>query len=259
VALALWWLHLRRPLARQYPFTTTATLTVTDSLSGIVKTAALNGTVTGPAVPPVTLTPGSLTFAGTEVGTVSTAQAVTVSAPYGDPVRFEVFGTNANAAEDFSVSPRTCVTQTPCQVSITFQPSAMGSRMGGFYVADAITGASATLTLQGTGGVATVSLSVASLIFAARAVGSTSIPQVVTLTNTGDTNLAISAIVFAGTDPADFSMQANTCGSTVVAGANCAISISFDPAASGPRSATLQIVSSALNSPVAVDLSGIAN
>lgn len=233
---------------------------MTDRVSGIVKTAALNGTVTGPVVPPVALTPGSLTFAGIDVRTVSAPQAVSVSAPYGDPVRFQIFGnTNANAAGDFSLSPGACATQTPCTISVSFQPTATGSRTGGFYVVDAITGIYSALTLNGTGGVATISLSTTSLTFAARDEGTTSIPQTITLTNTGDTTLVISGTTFIGANVADFSIQGNTCGSSVAAGANCTISISFDPSASGSRSAILQITSNAASSPDTVQLSGTGN
>ena len=59
-------------------------------------------------------------------------------------------------------------------------------------------------------------------------VGTSSAPQVVTLTNTGSASLSISNIAASG----DYA-QTNTCGSFVGIGANCAISVTFTPTATG--------------------------
>lgn len=100
-----------------------------------------------------------------------------------------------------------------------------------------------------------VSISPASLTFAAQAVGTTSAAQVVTLINNLSTTLAISSIGFTGTDSGDFA-QTNTCGTSVAAGGSCTISVTFAPAASGSRSATLNVTDNAGNSPQTVSLSG---
>jgi len=77
--------------------------------------------------------------------------------------------------------------------------------------------------------------------------------QTVTLTNTGTGALAINSIT---TDAAAFSTS-NTCGSSVEAGANCDITVTFTPqAAMGPQSAELKIDDSASGSPQMVNLSG---
>jgi trimeric autotransporter adhesin len=228
----------------------TATLTVTDATSGVSNTIPLTG-IGDPLAP--TVTPNILTFGNTEVGVVSTAQSATISAPNGDPVAITYIGDPGNS---FLVSPGTCATQTPCQVSVSFQPSSTGRLYSLYQVTDNVTSKFTYLSLLGTGGVATVSLSAASLTFAARDEATTSIPQTVTLTNTGDASLTISLVSFIGANTGDFSIQGNTCGSSVASGANCAISISFSPAASGTRNATLQIMSNAASSPDTVQLSG---
>jgi hypothetical protein len=100
-----------------------------------------------------------------------------------------------------------------------------------------------------------VSVSPASLTFASQAVGTTSAAQVVTLINNLSTTLTISSIGFTGTDSGDFA-QTNTCGTSVAAGASCTVSVTFDPAATGSRTATLNLTDNANNSPQAISLSG---
>jgi hypothetical protein len=81
----------------------------------------------------------------------------------------------------------------------------------------------------------------ASLSFAGQVVGTSSTAQTVTVANTGDGALTISSI--AGS--ADFA-QANTCGSSVAAGASCTISVTFTPTAGGTRTGTITIDDNAL-------------
>jgi subtilase family serine protease len=100
-----------------------------------------------------------------------------------------------------------------------------------------------------------VSLSPTSLTFSSKNVGTTSTAQSVTLSNTGNATLNISSINIGGTNLGDFA-QTNTCGSSVVAGSNCAISVTFTPTATGTRSASLAITDNASGSPQTVSLSG---
>ena len=100
-----------------------------------------------------------------------------------------------------------------------------------------------------------VTLSGSSLTFASQTVGTTSAAQSVTLTNSGTGSLSITGISVSGTNSGDFG-QTNTCGSSVAAGANCSISVAFTPAASGSRSAAVNVSDNASGSPQAVSLTG---
>jgi len=82
-------------------------------------------------------------------------------------------------------------------------------------------------------------------------VGTTSPPQTVTLTNTGKSALAISAMKAAG----QFGMT-STCGTSVAPGANCAINVTFSPQTKGPKSGTVTIRDSASSKPQVIELSG---
>ena len=85
--------------------------------------------------------------------------------------------------------------------------------------------------------------------------GTTSAAQTMTLSNTGNASLSISSIAIGGANSGDFA-QTNNCGSSVAAGANCAISVTFTPAAAGSRSASLAITDNASSSPQTVSLTG---
>ena len=102
------------------------------------------------------------------------------------------------------------------------------------------------------------SLSPSSLGFGSRNVGTTSPPQTVTLTNTGAAAMTISSIGVTGANAGDFA-QTNTCPvspSTLAAGANCTISVTFTPTGAGARAANLSVADDAPGSPQTVALSG---
>ena len=75
------------------------------------------------------------------------------------------------------------------------------------------------------------------LIFAGQLVGTTIPTQTVTLSNTGNAPLTITAIGASG----DFSADGHACGSSLAAGKTCSISVAFTPTVTGARSGTLTI------------------
>lgn len=97
-----------------------------------------------------------------------------------------------------------------------------------------------------------VRLSTTSLAFGNQADGTTSSPQTVTLTNTGNTALAISNIS-AGYNFA----QTNTCGASLPAGTNCTISVTFSPGQVQTYAESLLIKDADPTSPQMVTLSGV--
>ena len=110
-----------------------------------------------------------------------------------------------------------------------------------------------------TSGVPVVSLSPASLTFASTSVNAASATQAITLTNTGNEALSLSGtglgISISGANAGSFS-QTNLCGTSVAAGGSCAITVTFNPAASGTLNATVSIADNANESPATVALSG---
>src|SRR5207245_304362 len=89
----------------------------------------------------------------------------------------------------------------------------------------------------------------------------TSAAQNLTLTNNGGTPLNLTSITISGAQAADFAFAAgNTCptgAGSVAPGASCTISISFTPAATGARAATVTITDDAASRPQSVSLAGM--
>jgi hypothetical protein len=86
-------------------------------------------------------------------------------------------------------------------------------------------------------------------------VETTTVAKTVTVTNEMKTALTIDSVAFSGTDAGDYA-QTNTCGSSLAAAAKCTISVTFTPAATGTRTASLIVTDSASTSPQTVALTG---
>src|SRR5207247_1730835 len=150
----------------------------------------------------------------------SASQTVTLSNPSSEPLLI----TSIAASGDYTVTD-TCggslAVGADCAISVTFTPTAAGARTGTLSITDSAAGSPQFVTLTGAG-VVSFSLSPASLTFSSQVVGTTSSAQTVTLSNQGSDALNLAGITVAG----DFA-QANNCGSTVAAGAACAISVTM--------------------------------
>ncbi len=99
-----------------------------------------------------------------------------------------------------------------------------------------------------------ITLSPTSLSFSAQAIGTTSAPAVVKLTNSGTAALSISGVAITG----DFA-QTNNCGTSLAANASCQLNITFTPTTYGPRTGFLTIADSATTAKQEVSLSGMGN
>jgi len=235
--------------------TRNATWTLTDSTSGFQVATALSGS--GMETAP-SLSPSQVLFTNIPLGTTSMSTA-TISSAAGHPVTF-TFNIYTGSAANFTFSPASSCSSTPCNVTIYYSPTAVTNDNGYLSITDTETGAfTSSPYVAGTGGAPIVGLSPTSLTFPLRAHGTTSIAQSVTLTNSGNRALTISSIGITGTNYGDFSLQSNTCGTSLAPSASCSLSVSYAPVAAGSSSANLQIVSNASSSPDSVSLSGTAN
>jgi hypothetical protein len=99
-----------------------------------------------------------------------------------------------------------------------------------------------------------VTLSQTNLNFGNQPVGTTSGQSTIILTNVGASTLSISQFALQGTDPGDFAFGDNC--SSLLPHQNCAINVTFTPAATGQRSAVLSITDNGGASPQTVSLSG---
>jgi hypothetical protein len=101
----------------------------------------------------------------------------------------------------------------------------------------------------------TFSLSATSLSYGTQQVGTASASQSVTLTNNGASSVPIIGITVTGPNASSF-LFADTCGSTLAAGASCTIHGHFTPTETGALSATITITDKASNSPQSIALNG---
>ena len=163
-------------------------------------------------------------------------------------------GTNAADFARTTTCGATLAAGASCNISVTFRPTATGSRTASLSVTDSAPGSPHTVPLTGTGTAVTVSPT--SLTYTTQTVGTTSAAKTVTVTNSGTTALTGVGISFTGTNATDFA-QTNTCGTSVAAGSSCTISVTFKPLAAGIRTATLRIADSDPTSPQQVTLTGI--
>jgi YVTN family beta-propeller protein len=97
------------------------------------------------------------------------------------------------------------------------------------------------------------SLSASSISFPSTLVGNASVPQLVTLRNSGSANLVVDAIGIQG----EF-QQTNTCGQQLAPNAQCTIAVAFQPSTDGNRTGLLSISDGATDTPQFVSLSGLA-
>jgi hypothetical protein len=246
--------------------TRTATVTVTDNANNVANsTQTVSLTGTGAGLPAAAVSPSSLTFTDQNVGTTSAGQTVTLSNSGTGPLSIAGIAYGGTNAGDFSTSSNTCGTSlaagSSCTISVTFKPGAPGSRSGTLTVTDNagnVANSTQSVALSGTGiGVPTAGVSPSSLTFPSTGIGSTATAQTVTVSNTGTGPLSISSIVIGGANPGDFA-DTTTCGSTLAAGANCTVSVTFTPAAAGSFSANLHVIDNSGNtgSTQSVTLSG---
>jgi hypothetical protein len=102
----------------------------------------------------------------------------------------------------------------------------------------------------------TLQLAPASLNFGVAVVGTTSSSQVETLTNTGSSELPINGVAITGANARDFDLS-SACGSSLGAGANCTLSVTFTPSQLGQRNASITIADDGVGSPQVLSLNGL--
>jgi hypothetical protein len=213
-----------------------------------------------PPAPIVLLGPSLLTFSQQNVGSTSAPQTATMSNIGNASLSISSIATGGTNSGDF-VQTNTCGSSLAaganCTISVTFTPAAAGSRSASLVITDNASGSPHTVSLSGTGvWPPVVSLSPTTLAFGQQVISTFSAPQTTTLLNTGLGLLNFMSINIGGTNPNDFSIQTNTCGGSVAAGANCAVGVSFIPRATGSRSASLVFQDNANDSPQSVGLTG---
>ena len=223
---------------------------------------ALTGTPVQPVLGPVTtLLPNSLNFGGWVVGATSTTLIAHLVNTGDQALAINSISITGANAGDFlqtnTCSPTLAVDQN-CSISATFTPSALGPRQAALSVSDNAAGSPHSIPLSGEGIVArpAVALIPGALQFDALAAGNTSPPQSITLTNIGQATLHVTAVALEGANPGDFNQATDCVGAAIAVNGNCTITVRFQPAAVGVRSAILSISDDTPNTPHTATLGG---
>lgn len=217
--------------------------------------------------PVVSLTPASLTFTGTPVNTTAATQAITLTNTGNEMLSLSGTGrgisissANASSYSQTNTCGTSVAVSASCVITVTFNPTADGTLNAAVSIADNASGSPQTAVLSGTGTTPVVSLSSpASLTFESTPVGTTAEAQTITLYNTGDGALILNGtglgISISGANASSYS-QTNMCGTSVPAGGSCAITVTFNPTASGTLNAFVSIAANLNETPQTVPLSG---
>jgi Abnormal spindle-like microcephaly-assoc'd, ASPM-SPD-2-Hydin len=214
-----------------------ANVTVTDNAAGSPQKVLVTGTGQAPVV---SIAPTSINFADQQISSSSASQTLVIKNTGQAALTISTIAVGGANPSDFSQT-NTCGTSlavnATCNINVTFRPTAAWSRTAAIFITDNALGTPHVMGVAGngtSGGV--VSFSPTTLTFPARVMFTTSPPQTVTLTNTGTGALQISKIVTAG----DYAQTSN-CGTTVAAGANCTISVTFTPSQTMTRAGWVNV------------------
>jgi len=235
----------------------TAAITITDNAAGSPQSVALSGT--GVAIPLVKLSATSFSFGSVNFGSTSGSAVITLTNSGSAALSITsiaVTGADASSFDFANSCGTTLAAGANCTIHGHFGPLAAGALTAAITITDNAAGSPQSIALSGTGvAIPIVSLSATKVSFGTVKVGAISGSETVTLTNTGDATLTITSIVVTGTNASSF-VFANSCGSTLAAGANCTIHGHFGPTTTGALSASITITDNAGGSTQTIALSG---
>jgi hypothetical protein len=230
--------------------TRTGALVIADDASTGPHVIPLDGT--GGVSQGLALSPAYLEFPSQLVGTTAT-QAVTLRNIGTSPVRLSAVTTTGDFTQSNTCSSAVDGGAT-CTVTITFTPTAAGTRTGLITVLDDAPGGPHVFAVSGVGytDAPSVTLQPTSLFFPDQVVGASAVTFTAQILNTGAASLELQSVSTTG----DFT-QANSCATSMAKGAICNLNVTFRPTATGTRTGTIVIVDNAPGSPHIIALHGI--
>jgi hypothetical protein len=243
-------------LSLTYTPTAVATLSGTLSISHSGNGSPQLIGLTGSGETQLYFQPTSLSFGDQTVGTTSAPLGMSMG---NNSTNTSVTISSVSTTGDFQADTSICGSLPPfelkplygCGFPVKFAPTAPGPRAGTLVVVASDSSDPHVVPLSGTGVVASLELSPASLQFGSQQVNATTPSQTITVTNVTGSPVTIQSITSSG----PFS-QTNNCGATLAADANCGVQIVLTPVSLGAVSGMLTIQDSAPGSPQTAALSG---
>jgi hypothetical protein len=216
------------------------------------------------AVRQLQISPQPVLFTGAIQGNpnATAQQNVTITNTGDSPVVFGKDAISTNAT-DYQISYDFCASSTlaagaNCTIVLIFSPSATstGTRSGVLTIADNAVGGPHAVPLSGNAITASqqIELSQTSVTFGTQQAGTTSLPQMIYITNQGPQEIDVPGLVLGGTNAADFQLT-NTC---YYLDPSCSFGVIFAPqaGATGTRTATITETDTAPGSPRIIRLTG---
>ncbi len=228
----------------------TGAISITDNASNSPQSVTLKGTGTSSSAT-LTFTPTSETFTSTAVGSTSAGKVITLKNTGGGTATLS----SITASGDFARTTTcggTLAGGGSCTITATFTPTVTGSVSGAITVVANTTKSPQVASLTGTG-IAPLTFSPVSLAFGSVAVGVTSAPKTVTMTNNQSTTLNFSFATSANYSTAG---GGTTCGTSLTAGAQCTLSVTFTPTAPASIDGATTVTYTGAYSPVGVKFTG---
>ncbi|HET6216387.1 MAG TPA: FG-GAP-like repeat-containing protein, partial [Acidobacteriaceae bacterium] len=168
-------------------------LFASPNTSNLLGTVFLQG-----SFPLLSPAPASLTFAQQAIGTTSAAQDVVFTNSGRATLNISGISISGANSGDYAESGNcgaTLAANASCQIAVTFTPTAPGTRNAALSVIDNAPGSPQTVSLTGSTPPAPIlTLSPASITFPSQYVGTSGLPQAVTVTNAGNAVLTITSV-----------------------------------------------------------------
>jgi hypothetical protein len=232
----------------------TGQVTIASNDPGSPVTAiGLTGQGTPPPAPNATLSPTSLAFPTTTALQASAPQTATLTNTGGSPLAIlsvDVLGSGFQVSNDCGAS---LASLASCKFTVKFLPPAAGTFAADVRIVTNVASGPTVLRVTGTGTAAPLgrlAAAPASLAFGDQVLGTTSAPQTLTVTNSGDAVVSISRTAVTG----DFSVESSCFD--IRPGQACLLNVAFTPSEEGVRSGQIILTSDASNPTLTVGLSG---
>jgi hypothetical protein len=211
--------------------------------------------------PDITVSPPALDFGSQDIDAGPTlSQTVTISNSGSITLNLSSVTITGPAASHFiKVADSGEPVLTPGQartVSVSFNPSSTGAKSAALQIVSDL--ANVNVDLNGTGIDQEIVVTPLALNFGSQEISAgASLSQTVTITNVGSADLNLTSVTLVGLEAGHFAKTFDSGQTTLSPGASRTVKLRFDPGSTGPKAATLQIVSNDTDeNPVNVALSG---
>jgi hypothetical protein len=201
-----------------------------------------------------TAAPESLVFDSQAYGSSSSVQTVTLTNTEAASLKVTSIVASGDFSETDSCQNKVVNPDATCAISVTFTPTAVGSRTGALTVYANVTGGELRVALSGAGTASDVfSVTPSTIDFGGWEVGATSKVLQVTVNNSNS-----SAMVLTSAISGPFAIATSGCGSSVAAESSCNLTLTFTPVAAGAATGALTLTDANGTQTVALSGTGLA-